>query len=181
MANEEPAPKTAREWFRRKGYHWSDLKKGVYNDGHERKDVVEYRERVFLPRLADLEPTFVRWTYPHLDNNNSDNNSDNNLPAEFEQQLEEEPVLVYPVDLPQGILPRIPITHDECSFNAKDGVRQGWIEDDHIPFFDKGRGNSIMVSEYMTPSGNLQLPKSTPLNQQPCEPDGDRFRECTHF
>ena len=32
-----------------------------------------------------------------------------------------------------------------------------------------------MVSEYMTPADNLQLPKSTPLNQQPREPDGYRF------
>ena len=38
-----------------------------------------------------------------------------------------------------------------------------------------------MVSEYMTPGGNLQLPSSTPLAQQPMEPDGDRFRECTQI
>ena len=68
-----------------------------------------------LPRLAELEPTLVRWTYPYLDNDD--------LPAESEKR--EEPVLVYPNELPQGILPRIPITHDECSFNAKDGVKQG--------------------------------------------------------
>ena len=30
-----------------------------------------------------------------------------------------------------------------------------------------------MVSEYMTPGGNLQLPADTPLCEQPCEPDGD--------
>ena len=114
LAHEELPPRTAREWFRRKGYRWTDLKKGVYKDGHERKDV-EYRDTVFLPRLAELEPTLVRWTYPYLDIDD--------LPAESEKR--EEPVLVYPNELPQGILPRIPITHDECSFNAKDEVKQG--------------------------------------------------------
>ena len=38
-----------------------------------------------------------------------------------------------------------------------------------------------MVSEYMTPGGNLQLPVDTPLHEQPCEPDGNPFRECTQI
>ena len=65
-------------------------KKGVYKDRHERKDV-EYRDTIFLPRLAELEPTLVRRTYPYLDNDNR--------PAGSEKQ--EEPVLAYPDDLPQ--------------------------------------------------------------------------------
>ena len=42
------APRTARKWFRRKGYRWTDLKKGVFKDGHERSDVVAYRNDFFL-------------------------------------------------------------------------------------------------------------------------------------
>ena len=38
-----------------------------------------------------------------------------------------------------------------------------------------------MVSEYMTPGGNLQLPADIPLCEQPCEPDGDPFMECTQI
>ena len=38
-----------------------------------------------------------------------------------------------------------------------------------------------MVSEHMTSGGNLQLPIDTPLHEQPCEPDGDPFRECTRI
>ena len=38
-----------------------------------------------------------------------------------------------------------------------------------------------MVSEYLTPGGNLRLPANTPLHKQPCEPDGDRFTECTEL
>ena len=91
----------------------------------------------------------------------------------------EEPVLIYPqpCDLPLGTRPRIPVTHDKCSFNAKDGVKQGLAKEYSTPLFYKGRSASIMVSEYMTPGGNLQLPADTPLHEQPCEPDGDPFRE----
>jgi hypothetical protein len=162
LSDRELAPRTAREWFRRMGYRWIDLKKGVYKDGHERADVIAYREDVFLPRLAELEKSFVRWTYP---------------------DDTEEPVLIYPdpENLFPNTPPRIPITHDECSFNAKDGIKQGWVKGDNIAFFDKGRGVSIMVSEYMTPGGNLQMAPNTPADQQPREPDGDRFRECTQI
>ena len=39
-----------------------------------------------------------------------------------------------------------------------------------------------MVFEYMTPGGNLQLPAvDSPLHEQPCEPDGHPFRECTQI
>ena len=38
-----------------------------------------------------------------------------------------------------------------------------------------------MVSEFMTPGGNPQLPAETPLHEQPCEPDKDPFRECTQI
>jgi hypothetical protein len=112
--------------------------------------------------LTELEPTFVRWTLPDANNEDS------------------EPILVYP-DLPPHIRPRVPITHDECTFSSKDGTKHGWVREGGIPFFDKGRGASIMVSEYLTPVGNLQLPVSTPEEQQPMEPDGDRFRECTQI
>ena len=49
LADLELAPRTAREWFRRMGYRWVDLKKGVYKDGHERPDVIAYRHDTLLP------------------------------------------------------------------------------------------------------------------------------------
>ena len=95
----------------------------------------------------------------------------------------EEPILIYPqpCDIPLSTRPRISVTHDEYSFNTKDGIKQGWFKGDSIPFFDKGRGALIVVSEFMTPGGNLQLPSDTPLHEQRCEPDGDPFRECTQI
>ena len=48
----------------------------------------------------------------------------------------EQPVLVYPGDLPLGTFSRLPIAH-ECSFNVKDGERQRWVKGDHMPFLIK--------------------------------------------
>jgi hypothetical protein len=163
-SKKELAERTAREWMHRRGYKWTDLKKGVYKDGHERPDVLAYRNEVFLPRLAELESTFVEWAFPHLDDD-----------------PDAEAILVYPENLPPGTKPRVPVTHDESSFNSKDGVHRAWVKADHLPFYDKGRGTGIMASEYLTPGGNLQLPRDYPEDDYPREPDGDPFRECTQL
>ena len=39
----------------------------------------------------------------------------------------------------------------------KDDIKQGWVKEDSILLFDKGRSASIMASEYMAPGRNLQL------------------------
>ena len=37
------------------GFECHQVKKGVYADGHERADVVEYREKEFLPKWKAYE------------------------------------------------------------------------------------------------------------------------------
>lgn len=41
--------RTARRWLVKLGWHRTTIKKGVYLDGHERPDVVKYRQDEFLP------------------------------------------------------------------------------------------------------------------------------------
>lgn len=53
--------RTARRWLYKLGWRRSELKKGVYMDGHERPDVMEYRNAVFLPLMALLERRMVQW------------------------------------------------------------------------------------------------------------------------
>jgi hypothetical protein len=48
-----------------------------------------------------------------------------------------------------------------------------------MPFYDKGRVTGIMVSEYLTPGGNLQLPPDNPEDDHRLESNGDPYRECT--
>ena len=49
---------TARRWMAKMGYRWKKEPKGQYKDGHERKDVVAYRQNVFLPFMfmASIRP-----------------------------------------------------------------------------------------------------------------------------
>ena len=42
-----------------------------------------------------------------------------------------------PKSLPHGARPRIPVTQEECSFNANGGISRGWVNDNSIPFFNK--------------------------------------------
>jgi hypothetical protein len=45
--------RVARRWLHRLGYNWREVRKGIYIDGHERADVVEYR-KFFLDYLNSL-------------------------------------------------------------------------------------------------------------------------------
>jgi hypothetical protein len=52
---------TARRHLRMHGFKWKDLTKGLYKDGHERDDVVNYRDNKFLPLMAELKPKMLEF------------------------------------------------------------------------------------------------------------------------
>jgi hypothetical protein len=51
--------RTARLWLERLGFSWRKVQKGIYIDGHERSDVVCYRQEVFLPAFQEIRPYLV--------------------------------------------------------------------------------------------------------------------------
>jgi hypothetical protein len=53
--------RTARRWLISLGWRRTRVKKGVYMDGHERPDVVKYRNNIFLPLMASFERRMVQW------------------------------------------------------------------------------------------------------------------------
>ncbi|CUA72043.1 Son of sevenless homolog 2 [Rhizoctonia solani] len=53
--------RTAQRWLKRMGYQWRREKRGQYFDGHEREDVVKYRQEVFVPKWKELEPFMPSW------------------------------------------------------------------------------------------------------------------------
>jgi hypothetical protein len=53
--------RTARRWLEKLGFSWRKIQKGVYVDGHERSDVVRYRQEVFLPAFNEIRPYLVTW------------------------------------------------------------------------------------------------------------------------
>ncbi|KAI5842177.1 hypothetical protein DFP73DRAFT_528131 [Morchella snyderi] len=100
---------TAKDWLHRLGYHWGEVKKGVYKDGHERPDVVNYRQEVFLKTYEELASVMP---YP-VRHKNGDVEVD--IPI-----------------VPEGHKLIIPVTHDECTCNANDGPHYQWVKGDHI-------------------------------------------------
>lgn len=50
---------TARHWLRGEGFRYISHKKGLYFDGHDRPDVLAYRQNEFLPKMKVLEPRLV--------------------------------------------------------------------------------------------------------------------------
>jgi len=128
--------RTARRWLKRLGYNWQDVKKGVFLDGHERDDVVEYR-RKFLEDMHGLLPYLVEFA--------------------ADGSIQEK---VYPADCMIGGPDRRPvvmITHDESIFSANDGKHQAWIKDGDTFLRPKGKGKGIMVSDFLLPWSRLNL------------------------
>lgn len=151
--------RTARRWLRKLGFSFSEVKKDVYVDGHERPDVVEYRND-FLQRWATLKKKFAifaedgTWQRPQI---------------------------------PEDERPIILVTHDESIFNANDGKRRLWIENGNQPLRPKGKGKGIMVSGYLTPGGILRVPENISDSELledsewPRQPNGQPIREAMEY
>ena len=122
--------KTARIWLKKLGLKPQSRKKGVYFDGHEREDVLKYRE-IFLKEMEELEclmPTFV---------------GDNII--QINPEISDKPL-------------HILVTHDECLFYSNDDWPIVWAPIGEPPLRKKGQGKSIMVSEFLLETiGRLKL------------------------
>src|SRR6202041_2223740 len=96
--------------------------KGMYIDGHERADVVEYR-KAFLSRMDERSKRIT--TY----------NRDGTILS-----------LPSGVDIAAGLYPLVEITHDESTFTMHDRRRTKW---DHVDVKQpeaKNEGLSLMIS-----------------------------------
>jgi hypothetical protein len=116
--------RTAQRWLIRLGWRRSLVKKGVYKDGHDRDDVIKYRDHDFLPRMKLLEARMVTYEGP--------------------EQVKTVPVLK------EGEKRVVPCFHDECCMHANDAVSSAWIEKDRQPLRSKNRGRLIHVSDFVT-------------------------------
>ncbi|KAF7329468.1 hypothetical protein MKEN_00209100 [Mycena kentingensis (nom. inval.)] len=114
---------TAERYLKTLGYRWMAPKKGQYADGHERADVVEYRQTKFLPAWAALQARMDAWSADNV--------------------LEEGP-------RPQG-KPVVAWFHDESIFYAHDRRRKTWYHKDApAKPYAKGDGASCMVADYVS-------------------------------
>jgi hypothetical protein len=140
---------TARRYLKAQGFRWKDLTKGLYKDGHEREDVVDYRDNTFLPMMTELKPKMVEFSIDP-----------------------ERPDLLR-AHAPDGICwetgerPIVPTYQDESTYNANDGRSKGWVTEDWYPLRPKGEGAGINVSDFVTPAGRLRAPEGTHPDRLP--------------
>lgn len=114
--------RTARRWLKKMGFTNCIVRKGVFVDGHERADVVHYRNHIFLPQWEQYKQCLV--------------------------VFKEDGTWEKPITLLEGEKPLVLITHDESTFNANDGKRRIWMKNGHQPIRPKAHGKGIMVSGF---------------------------------
>ena len=128
--------RTARRWLNQLGLVYGRYRQGVYVDGHEREDVVLYRNEVFLPRWKLLQRRMVI----------------------FQEDDSGTVTWSAPPTLLPSEKPLVLVTHNESTFNANDGKRQGWMKKGEQPLRQKGKGRGIVVSGFLTSGGRLRVP-----------------------
>ena len=126
---------TARRWMATMGYRWKKEPKGQYKDGHERKDVVSYRQNVFLPFMTSIRPHMRQWTKEGA--------------LETISEAAEGP----PPPFLQGSGRWIVIwVHDESTFYANDRRVLRWVHSsESAKPYAKGEGPSQMVADFVSP------------------------------
>ena len=92
-------------------------------DGHECEDVVEYRNKVFLPAIAHFESRMVKHEGPELK-------------------------WIMP-ELQEGEWRIIIQYHDESCFHANDEAQNLWLWEGEQPLHKKGWGRLIHVSDFI--------------------------------
>jgi hypothetical protein len=98
-------------------------KKGLYFDGHDRPDVVEYRQNVFLPAMKEYEPRLVRYVI-----------------GDVEKEL-----FVPPYNYVECRLVLTP--HDEMTAQSNDMNDKEWVFDNEFKLWKKGVGRGIHWSD----------------------------------
>lgn len=113
---------TARRWLRKEGFTFMEHKKGLYFDGHERPDVVEYRQDEFLPAMKKYRERLVEYEVGNVD-------------AEVVKVRKE------------GERKLVLVAHDEMTAQANDGKKKSWVLEGEQPLRKKGVGRGLHQSD----------------------------------
>ncbi|TFY76614.1 hypothetical protein EWM64_g7399 [Hericium alpestre] len=117
----------AQIWMHHLGYRWKKSPRGQYVDGHKRDDVREYRDTVYLPKIAEADGCRRVW--------NRDGKEDEESRA---RRNPNEPVVVDHY-------------HDETHFTANDRRDLRWVHDDEKPVpRAKTEGATLMVADFVS-------------------------------
>jgi hypothetical protein len=117
--------RTAQRWLKFLSFRWQAEQRGMYVDGHERADVVQYRQGVFVPTYFRLHESAASF----------DNNG---------VEIPREP-------FPPGQNEVIIHHHDETTFYGNDRRKLRWVHDSESPKpYAKGEGQSVMVADFVS-------------------------------
>ena len=122
---EKITPRTASTWLHAIGFRPTPYCKGVYVDGHECQDVIEYRN-MYLGKIEILEST-------------------HQPPPPCEDGIVEEDI-----GNPTAQQKLVPIYHVELSFHANEGPSWQWAEEGKLAIRPKSAGRGLMVSDFIT-------------------------------
>ena len=117
-------PRTARKWLHDLGFTPKQYKKGLYFDGHEREDVVEYC-RVYLRKIEILQSSHLpppSCCSGETEEVIGDSNASKRL------------VIIY---------------HDESNFHSNEGQSWQWAEEDKLALRPNSQGRGLMVSDFI--------------------------------
>lgn len=113
----------ATRWLHSLGFVLKEQSKGTYVDGHERPDVVSYRER-FLERMENYQKRMFQY-----------------VGDDCEHAIR--------TDLECNAKPLVLVVQDESVFAAHEGKKKVWIKDGSNTLRPKGNGRCLMVSEFL--------------------------------
>lgn len=117
-------------------FSWKDIKKGVFIDGHERKDMIK-NQHIFFKIMKELLFYIVNFKSDGF--------------------MEEK---IYSFDCVVGGLdwqPIIVIIHDKSIFSTNNKKWQVWVWNSNAFLYSKDKGKDIMVSNFLLPFSQLNL------------------------
>jgi hypothetical protein len=140
--------RTAQRYLNALGYRYKAPAKGQYVDGHEREDVVFYRDQVFLPQWRRISERMFNW-------------AEGDLP-EFGPPVSGRRVITW--------------FHDESVFYAHDRRKKGWYHKDApAKPYAKGEGASLMVADFVSADfGWLRSPDGKQSARRTMKPGKNR-------
>ena len=96
--------------------------KGLYYDGHDQPNVLDYRQNHFLPAMQQYRMSMVEYKIGEVE-------------TEVIKQL-----------LP-GQRRIVLVAHDESTMQANDGEKEGWVLEGEQPLKKKGAGRGLHQSD----------------------------------
>ena len=114
--------RTAHRWLHCEGFKYTAHKKGLYFDGHEQKDVVEYCQNVFLPLMQEYSKRLIFFEVGNV---------------------EEESKL----NLLPGVSKLVLLAHDKMTAQSNDDTNMSWVLDGEQLLKKKGVGQGLHQSD----------------------------------